>query len=213
LKSTVKKEVDRALAKRVERKVKWWSQDEASISTLSQGNNFQDVITIAEGTGAEERVGKAINLTGIHLKGVLKNNGASCNYVRMVLFRYMLPALTVDSTEGFFENSIGSRTDFTSIPGLNTIYTPFNSNNVKVIWTKVFKLASNSSVEGNDTAMFNMFKKLPNLKIEYEGPNTGNANVQPRLWLGVWAAESPDDTSTGQNVEISYVGRTFYTDM
>lgn len=211
-KALVRKEINRTLAKRMEVKTKWWSQDEATVSTLSQGNNFQDIITVAEGTGAEERVGKCINLTGLHIRGVIHNNGGNCNYVRMVIFRYMLPSLTVDSTESFFENSIGSRTDFTSIGGLNTIYTPVNKNNVKVLYHRIFKLAPNTSTEGKHTQLFNKFIKLRNMKVEFEGPNTGNANVQPRLWFGIWAAESADDTGLGQTIETSYVGRTFFTD-
>lgn len=210
-KSTLATQVKAIVNRQAEKKVKYVTWDEAIISTLSQGA-FYDPMEISQGDTATQRSGVQIRLQGIHLRGVLHNNGSNPNYVRMVVF-YAKERADMTSASDIFESNTQDAAGFSTYSGLNCIYQPFNKALMNVLYTRTFKLAGNDAIDGSQTMMFNKFIKLKNRLVRFQGNTTGSDDVAPRLHVGWWAAEAPDDTTSGQTIELSGFSKLFFTDM
>lgn len=210
-KASLATQVKAIVNRTAEKKIKSGTWDETALSTLSQGS-FYDPMAIEQGVGRYQRIGDQVRLQGLHIKGVVRNNGSNANYVKMIVF-YAKDQANMSSAEDIFEQPSGDGATFSSVTGLNTIYTAFNKSLITVISSKVFKLSAADAVDGSDTRLFSKFIKLKDRLVRYEFSGTGANNCSPRLHIGWWAAESPDDTTTGQTVELSGLFRLFYTDV
>lgn len=184
--------------------------DEASLSTLSQTPSAFSFCSIAQGTQDYERVGNKIKAIGLRLSGILYNNTTTTNYVRMLVLSQQNPEtdMTSTSTNILDTNAI---TSISSIPGLNTIYSPVNKLTYQVLYDKVIKLGSSSSVDGGQTYHFKKFIKL-NKEVIYVG-SSGVDCTRNNIRLLVWAAEAPDDVSVGVAVELSGYCSMYYIDV
>lgn len=194
--------------KNTETKMHQTHMNETSINTFQQGTFF-DPMDIDQGTLSSQRIGNKINLTGFQFKGVLNNNGANTNYLRMIVFFAKDQSNFTGFSNIFASGS--TEADFSSITGLDTMYYPMNKRLISVLHDRVYKLGSSSDLGLSNSRMFSKFIKLRNT-IHYNNTSTGADNVHPRLHVGIWAAESSDDTGTGQNVEVSGLARLWYKD-
>lgn len=204
--------VRRELRRNVEVKRKYINQTESSISTLVQGANWYDLSDVSIGGGVDERVGHEIMAKGIHLAGALHNNGSTTNYVRMmVIQQHSQDALS--SASDVFQN-VTNTDDFSGITGMQTMYYPIQKVDFKVLYHRIFKLNPNGTAGiADESRMFRKFIKLDQ-KVRFENQNTEGTGLQrPRYWLALWAAESPDDTSLGETIELSFLARFYFTDM
>lgn len=185
--------------------------DEQNLSTVTQGS-FVDPLDIVQGDSINNRHGDTIYVKGIRIRGVLHNNASTINMVRMCLLQTQEDADFTAATD-LFESGT-SAVDFSSVTGLNTMYHDFEKQKIKVKWDQVVTLGTTSDTSGTQVKYFDQYIRFPGrgLKIKYIGSSTGANNLFPRLHLGFWAAEAPDDTSTGTNVEISMRAMTYFTD-
>jgi len=184
--------------------------DEISQSTLTQGS-VTPMISITQGTGVNSRIGNQITVKGFHIKGLFNNNAATPNYIRMLLVWSPCDTVTGLTTSYLFAdaNQAGGVAGVGSVNGANILYYPVNKNAYRPVWDKVFKLGG--SGDPSCTRMFNKFIKM-NTTIKYNGNNAGDGSQDKQLTLFVLAAESGDDVGMGQTVELSHVGRVFFTD-
>lgn len=202
------------LYQQAEKKKKINYVDEVNVNTVSQGQ-FYDMLYIGQGTDSQTRIGDEIKASGLHIKGVLRNNSTTTtNYVRMVVF-WSKDTTNYTSSSDLFQLNAGTSADFTNanVAGLNSIYMPLNKAQITPIYDKVFRLGMTTSDDGGDTIFFNKFLKLHNRRIKYEGSAVGATNLAPRLHLGIWASEAPDDTGAGTNVELSCIHTLYFTDV
>lgn len=185
--------------------------DEIGQSTLTQGSST-DLLTISQGSSAFTRVGQEITVKKFHIKGLLNNNATTPNYVRMVLAWVPGAQDTTFGTALWFQdvNLAGGPGGITTIPGANIIYTPLNETLIQPLWDRVIKLGG--SADPSCTTTFEKTLKL-NKKITYNANNSGVGAQSMQLVLIVFVAEAGDDTGLGQTIELSHVGRTFYTDV
>lgn len=197
------------LNKRSETKVHTNTLNEVAIDTLSQGT-FYDPLTINQGPAVNQRQGLKINLKGIQIKGFLNNNGANLNYVRMCVF-FAKDQQDFTSASDVFTGSLGENFNFGTIPGMDAMYYPLNKRLMHVLWDKVYKVGPSGNNGLANGRMISKFIKL-NRVIRFDSSTSGADNVHPRLHVGMWAAESPDDTTVGQTVEISALIRCWYKD-
>ncbi|CAN0135924.1 unnamed protein product, partial [Heterosigma akashiwo] len=162
---------------------------------------------VTEGTGKEERIGTEIMPTGLHIKGVVNNNGASPNFVRIIVVK---SNTRQNVTSGdFFAANTGVGQKITAINGLERMYWPIHKTVHNVLYDRVLRLEKNGDF--GKSKLFNKFIKLKG-KIKFDGNCTGAEQLTPRYHIVYMTAESEDDTSTGQNVEVSAMHRFFYKD-
>lgn len=185
--------------------------NEQNLSTISQGS-FVDPIAITQGDRIDNREGDTVYIRGIGIRGVLHNNASTVNVVRMCCVLTREDADFSAATDLF--DSPTDAADFSTVAGLNAIYHQFDSAKVTTKWDEVVTLGTVSDSTGNQVKEFKHYIKFPGrgLKVRYLGTGTGAVQVFPRVHLGFWAAEGPDDTSTGTDVELSFRSLTYFTD-
>jgi len=196
----------RVIMKAAETKANWLHVNEQYLNTLT-GYLAYDPLAVDEGSGKEERIGTEIMPTGLHIKGVINNNGASPNFVRIVIVKSKTRQQV--TTGDFFAASTGVGQDISAINGLDRMYWPIHKSVHTVLYDRVLRLEKNGEV-GKSKA-FNKFIKLKG-KIKFDGAGTGSENLTPRYHIVYMTAESEDDTSLGENVEVSALHRFFYKD-
>ena len=207
MKRTAASAARRAVMKMSETKVHWAHYNEKSLNTLT-GFEVLDPAAVVEGSGQEERIGTEISPTGFHIKGVLNNNGSSANFVRIVVVKSMTRQNI--ATGDWFAASTGLGQDITAVNGLDRMYWPIHKKVHQVLWDKVYRLEANGSTD--KSRFFNKFLKLGG-KLKFDGGNTGSEQSTPRYHIIYMAAETEDDTSLGQSVEVSAIHRLFYKDL
>jgi len=185
-------------------------QDENSLATLVQGSAIP-MLGVTQGVQAWNRIGNEIRVKGFHIKGILNNNATTPNYVRMVLAWTACDTDVSFTTATLFGdyNLAGSSANTSGIPGLNIMYFPINRVLYTPVYDKVIKLGG--SGDPSCTKIFSKFIKM-NKTIKYIANSTGTGVQNYQLTLFYLVAESGDDTTGGQIIEISHVARTFFTD-
>lgn len=185
---------------------------EELVSTLAQGTNWYSLADVDQGVNTAERIGMEIMAKGIHVCGHLHNNGSTTNWVRMVVIQQHTQD-DISSLSEVFQKS-GNTADFSSTTGMQAMYFPLQKTDFKVLYHRVFKL-NPAGTAGllDESRMFKTFLKL-NKKMKFQKDLSEGADLQrPRYWLGCWAAESPNDTGLGENIELSFLSRFYFTDM
>lgn len=207
----VKKYVRRTMPK-VEMKQLWYHHNEVTLNTLAQGYVAYGP-NIIQGQASWNRQGNIVNVSGLHLKGILNNNGASENYARMLIVGFDGVKNTSPTDNLFRGDQVGTTVGIAAVNGLDGIYFPINKIDFKVYRDRVFKLGgSAASSPTSNTKMFTEFVKFNGRKVEYKGATTGFGN-QSWIYAVIWiVAEGPDDTAGGQAVELSMMERLYYKD-
>lgn len=207
----VKKIATRACKRQQETKVHYTHRDESNESTLSQGTFF-DPMDIDQGTAGDERLGNTIRAKNLHIQGVLHNTGSVCNFVRIVVFWAKDRQNFTNASGEFFVDNNGDPQTISSVTGLNAMYYPTNRALVTPLTDRRYRLGTGSATS-DETRFFKINVPLKNKLIRYEEGTSGGAdNVSPRLHVLFLAAEGEDDTSTGENIEVSCMMRFFYYD-
>lgn len=202
--------VRKQIASTKQKQTKVFALDEQNLNTVTQGS-FVDPLDITQGDGIHQRHGDTVYVTGLRIRGVLHNNATTVNMVRMCLLQTSEDADFTAATD-LFDSNTGA-VDFSSVTGLNTMYHEFEKQKIKVKWDQVVALGTTSDTAGAQVKYFDQYIRFPGrgLKIKYLGSSSGALNVFPRLHIGFWAAEAPDDTSLGENVEVSMRATTYFT--
>lgn len=185
--------------------------DESSISTLA-ALDPRYLFDINQGTAVNNRTGNQIIAKGVSIKGIVHNNGANTNFMRMVLLGHT-SLEDVSITGQFFgdANLAGAATTLTGgAAGLNSMYYPINKLKFQVLMDKVIKCGP-AGVDSTDTQTFRHFVKL-NRKIKFAANQSGSDGQSYRYTLVFWTAEGPDDTALGQTLEVSAHVQAFFTD-
>lgn len=197
---------------KVEMKSLWYHHNEVALNTLNQGYNAYGP-NIIQGTQSWNRIGNKVNLGGLHIKGIIKNNATTENYVRMLVIGYDGVRGTSILNELFRADQVGATGAMSTINGLDAIYFPLNKVDIKVYRDKVMKLGGDGAgTAGSNTRMFSEFIKFNGRKIEYKGALTGVGNQNWIYSILFIAAEASDDTTTGQVVEMSMLERLYFKD-
>lgn len=188
----------------VVRKSRMVHVNEHALNSLSAGSDWWDPLAISHGNDHSDRASNTITVTGIAMRGILHNNQANTQVVRLVVLQTDLDAQfgnTTDFLQAPYPNDQSAGID--DEPGLNSIVLPIDTQVAKPLYDKVFILGDRNSSAGA-TKQFKHFIKFPGgLKINYRGGATGAANVFPRIHIGAWAAEADDDVVTGETTELS----------
>jgi len=182
------------------------------LNTLSQGYQSNAVIQLGQGTAANTRIGNIVHLSGLHLKGAFNNNSTSESFVRMIVLGY--PGTNGDPTLNLFRNlPTGTTAGVSGINGMDAIYYPLNTVELKVYADKVYRLAGSATGNsGSNTRFFTKFVKFSGKKVTFKSTATGNGN-QDFMYSVIWiAADANDDTSTGTAVELSCLERLYFKD-
>jgi len=190
----------------------WAHYNEVQLSTLAQGYQSNAVCQIGQGLNANNRVGNAVNFSGLHLKGILNNNSTSESFVRMLVLGY--PATISDPSLILFRNLPTNTTaGVSSVNGLDAMYYPINKLELHVYYDSVVRLAGSATGNsGSNTRFFQKFIKFGGKKVEFKGSSSG-ANNQNWMYSVMWiAADANDDTSTGTAVELSCLERLYFKD-
>jgi len=184
--------------------------DEISQSTLTMGS-ASPMISVTQGTGVFQRSGNQIVAKGFHLKGVLNNNSATPNYVRMVLAWSNTDTATAFASASLFAdaNNAGGVATTSTVNGANVLYYPINKTSFMPVWDKVIKLGG--SQDPSCTRMFSRFIKMKKT-IRFIANNSGDSLQDKQLTLFILVAQADDDVGLGQTVEVSHVARLFFTD-
>jgi hypothetical protein len=185
--------------------------DETAINTLTVPYIFRE-FSCVQGTQVQGRLGNELYIQGLHLKGILHNNSNTTIFVRRLILQLTDGTPTGAFTE-IFTSGTGVPTDLVTTTGLNAMYHSINKSKFKVYDDTVMKLAPLTSVDGNQTKMFNKFQKFGGAKITYEGNTSGEQN-QNKRFLVLWIfADANDDTTAATNVvEVSSNITWYYTD-
>ena len=209
--SGIRQEVKKQLSKYSETKCKWLPLDETAITTLTQFYAY-DPLVITQGLQPDQRIGNEIRLSGFHSRLMFKSNADTNTWVRLALVK-TYDETQITSSSYILEDANGAQLRPMDVTGLNLIYHPFDKQRIQVLYQRVIKLAPNTSVDAKDITMIRRFVKLHNMKIQYEGNNTGSLNVKPRLHMLLMAADANDDTTLGNTIEVSGISRLWYKDL
>lgn len=212
----VQKITRKVLQSNLEVKRYMMSAVEQKVDTLVPGattNWLQPIVNIAQGTHSYDRVGSKIKVIGLQFKNFFHNNTTVPIWIRMVLLR--VPAgTTMGPSSTLFMNTLNSEANFTAVNGMNSMMKPIHPAFGKVMFNKVIKIIpSVATGESSGFIRYNRFFKFPrgiNVQFNESGVTAGNLNTQ--LVFGVWAAEAPEDTTTGSTIEWTYECNCFFTD-
>lgn len=196
----------------VVRKSRMVHVNEHAINSLSTGNDWWDPLAISHGTDHSDRTSNTITVTGISMRGILQNNQANTQVIRIVVLQTDLDAQFGNTTD-FLEAPYPAdqSASITDEPGLNSIVLPIDTQVAKPLYDKVFVVGRQDRAEG--CKQFKHFIKFPGgLKINYRGGATGAANVFPRIHIGAWSAEADDDVVTGETTELSATFKLYFHD-
>lgn len=177
---------------------------------------------IQEGTAPGQRIGKEVTCTGMHIKGVVANIGNVTNFVRFAVIQ-LKGASSIDSASDILfakSGTIGAAGTITvstgggyqsgvPLTGLESIYYKLSDAKCTVLKEWTVKLGRTTTLDGSDSVMFNHFIKRKQ-KIQFLS-TIGSSGSNP-IFLCVWAAEGPDDTSVGNLIECSTLMTTYYVD-
>jgi len=186
--------------------------DETLITTLA-GLDARPLTDITQGTGAYQRIGNQIHAKGIYLRGVMHNNAAITNLMRVLVVGFAGDIdITLAAGEFFQDANLAGGTSLLTggAAGLNSMYYPINKAKFDVIYDRVFKM-SPANVDSSDTLNFRKFIKL-NRKILFEANVAGQYDQNYRYAILAWTAEAPDDVGVGTTVEFSCHSQFYYTD-
>lgn len=207
----VKREVKKQLFKNAEKKMCWLSGEESALTTLTQFYAY-DPLDISQGFDTRTRIGDEIRLGGIHARFLLKNNSNYTVYVRMALVK-TFDEYNFTSSSYIFDTNVGGQTTPSSLTGIKQIYTPFDTSRINIVWNKILKLAPANGTDGKECAVYQRWANLRNIKIQYQANSSGSQNVKPRYHILFCLADADNDTSTGNTIEVSWLVRTYFTDM
>jgi len=192
----------------VEMKQYWNHTNEVALSTLVQGYNTTGP-AITQGTAGNQRLGNIIHLSGLHIKGALNNNSGSESFVRFMIFGYDV-SIGDPLTYLFRNASTGTIVGPSGMFGLDCMYYPLNKIDLHVYHDQVIKIAGSvSGNAGNNARMINKFVKFGGKKLEYK---SNSAYAQWAYVTVFIAADANDDTSSGTNVELSFLERAYFKD-
>lgn len=203
---TARRTAKSVIMRLAETKAHWQHANEVNLNTFT-GHVAYDPLAPAEGSGNEERIGTEIMPTGLHIRGVLHNNGNKANYVRIVVVRS-----TTRQNVGagdFFSSATGNGQDITAVTGVDKMYWPIHQKAHKVLYDRVIKLEQ--VAETGNTQTFQKWIKMSG-KVRFDGNSTGVESVTPRYHIVYMASQAADDTVLGENVELSALHRFFYKD-
>lgn len=206
--------VKRAISKKLEYKHVCHYIDEQSFSTLTSQYNVQNFYQITQGTASTQRAGLKISPTGISLRGNLCYNSTTAGktaYVRLVLIETpQNEVYTALTTELFKDTAANGSWGSLSTSQMPLIWAPLNNKGYKFHWDKVYKLNAVST----DGTYSKLVKKWIPLKgnIHYDANSSGAGNQSRNFALVMLIAEAGQDVGTGETIEFSMVGRTYFTD-
>jgi len=220
MKKAVRSIVRKELRKDAEVKYVTNTANEFPVTVLGAANVLA-VSQIGEGTSPYQRIGKEVNMIGCHIKGVVTNNGTVTNFVRFALVQSkddnpVTAASLIFSTGGVATTGTvatdqsGGYTTGAILSGLDTIYYKLSDAKLNVLKQWTIRLGKVSATDGTDSVLFSHFVKRKQ-KLLYRG--TGDGTCSRPIYLIVWAAEGPDDSTAGNLVELNAVINTYFTDM
>ena len=215
-KAYISKVARTAVIRMAEKKRLLTQQDEVSLSTVTQVNNWTNISDVAPNTGPSARIGAEILLHSVRCRGILHNNASGTNLVRMVV-GYIKDQTAPTNISDLFLSSTGSAANVAAgdaaVAGLNAMYQPLHSNKITLLYDRVVKVGATGSVDGAQVVPYDFRINLRNKKIKFEGNTTGAGNTEHQLYIGAWATEGADDTGLGTAVEWSGVQDLLYTDL
>jgi len=191
---------------------------EGSTTNPVYGN---DLSQIPEGTGNSERVGAEIRLQGVQLKGMFHNNSTVTNYVRYVIGYSLSPQLILlNQTAKIFRGPLNQQWTTADVYGSGStpyslMTTPFHPELFQPLYDKVHKIAPSTSVDGNNTRLFNKFIKLHNRRVAFPNETFAEPNVpHPRLVVFRFYTDAGQDAGAVlQPIEYSGMSTVWYRDI
>lgn len=191
---------------------------ESSINSISQGDTWVALSNISQGSAAYERVGKEITLRRLRYRGQIFNNSATTMTVRHVV-GYFLDQGTPGVGTEMFEQSLrasGPLTFSALKGGAQEPLAPFlNLNRAKFIPVidKTFVVGATSSIDANNSRLFDYTCNLRDKKVRFEQSGSGTANQDVQLYAGAWCIETNADLATGTAVEWTFAATVDYLDL
>jgi len=213
-KKTLSAAVRKAVYGLAEKKRQFTHINEETLSSIGQGSNSWNLITPVSNSGnSVNRVGQEITLDRFEFRGVLHNNAATNNMVR-ILVGYVKDTALFTSASQLFENAngFGAAVSFSSVNNLDSIYWPINKVKFTPILDRVYTLAPTSSVDAGNVKSLVYSIRLKK-KIKFEGTDAGQDGQDTNLFMIAWTGEAGDDATIGTNVEISGLARVLFTDL
>lgn len=175
--------------------------------------NWNECLSIAQGTTRDTRIGNEIYFHGLHSKGSWFNNGAVPVFIRRLVVGYSSGISAQTASAELFDTADGVGSTITAMGNnMGLITSRINKNQFKVYFDKVIKLSPTSAVDGTQTKMYNYFTKFGGKKIQFEGSTSGLLGQNNRIgeiWL---VAQADNDTTTGAAVEQTYALTRYFTD-
>lgn len=200
--TAVKKYVKRHSPKvEVKRDLDGFSENVIS-ATVTPYLNFEPVI--AQGTALNQRIGCEIKMLGIHLKGMLHNNSAITQTVRILVLGTTSDTDTTPATMELFKDisTAGAVTTIqTSGTSFGNMLYKINDRKFKTYYDHVFKLGATGSTDAKDVALYNRYIKLNSI-IKYEANSTGVGNQNKRFII-LYLTSDPALDSGGGAIEIT----------
>lgn len=195
----------------------YWT--EQPVSSAIVGNTWLPLADIPQGIDNYQRSGREVRLHKLKVRVALHNNAATAQYVRLVIGYISDFAITPSTTFELFEplnpTFTGPLTG-TAIGGGNGVLATvleINKSKMQVIYDKVHVLGCGTSVDGTESKYFEIVRNLRDKKILYEAASVGDKNQSSQLYMGVWNAETANDTAGGTLSEITAVSTIDYLDL
>lgn len=184
-----------------------------------------------QGDNSDQRHGRKVTLTGIHIKGQVHNNGNRTNYVRILLLAHKDNSWTgaPNSTMELFVGPDNQVRTLGNVAMMEKMLYPINKYRFYPLYDKIMKLEGKmgNSVHTSKASRMFVIKKKMNKAVWFdEAPSqvingvemqdnakeVGEYNQNIHYTLMVLAADSQNDTIIGENVELSYFRQFWFTD-
>lgn len=175
-------------------------------TTLTSPLNYSNLNQIAEGFTENTRVGNKCNPFLINIRGSIQSNTLKPVITKLYLIE---SNIANDPRSDLLENNAGQFSPATT--DLQAIYARVNTRKYRVLKTLTIKTGTTSAHAGDYTSakLFNMTCKLSGT---YEYLDGSSLCQKRNLMLVPIFRELQNDTSSGEQVEITWNSKLYYKD-
>lgn len=205
-----RQECKKILGRNLEVKTNSVKYNEAVLSTLTPWASMTLMNGIPDGDASIQRVGNEVRMIGSYMNGIVKNSSDVDQTLRIVLFYYYGEDTLSTDTFNMFRDGANNHQDFTVTLGLATMWQRISKWKINKLYDKVITIGRQGG-DHSSVRLIRHFTKLYNKKVTFQSGAEDNPNPRLILWMG--SAEQANDTTVGENLEVSLEHVLYYTDL
>lgn len=204
-KTSIKKIVSRLIAKKTETKFLITSSTESAVNTLTSPATTNSIVlnNVGQGSNVYQRVGSVISSKYLNIRGVITNATLTPMVTKIVVLACNQNDIPTDdlceSNSALFAPASAD---------LSSIYARLNTTKYQIL--KTAHLMHGGNAGWQNAKFFNWNINLRGMKIKFD---QGATLPEKKIIIIYWTRRLDNDDSLGNDTEITWNSKYYYTDM